>query len=388
MIAATQTATAWWSVFWEWRFLDNALWQWMALLGVIVAAMVVGKIVSLILLHGAKRMDMIPEKFIVTSMFARSMAGPVSLFALALGLYGASFFMTFAPKPTSAILGVRGYWIKACETFAVLAVTWLLYRLVDIVEHLLHHITGRTETTLDDQLVPLIRKTIRLFLVIVAAVFIAQNIFECNVGAVLAGLGIGGLAFALAAKDMLANFFGSATIFADRPFQMAERVKVKGYDGVIEEVGFRTTRLRLLDGNLVTIPNAIVANEPVENVSRRPSIKRVLNVTITYDTPPEKVQTAVDILNEMLDARKGNFPANTPPRVYFSDFNAESLNIVVYYWFAPADWWAYLDFNHDFNMELLRRYNEEGIEFAFPTQTLYLKQDSQLKVDVQPSSAH
>jgi MscS family membrane protein len=268
----------------------------------------------------------------------------------------------------------------------VLAVAWLLYRLVDIVEYFLLHLTGKTETTLDDQLVPLIRKTIRIFLVIVAALFIAQNIFKCNVGAILAGLGIGGLAFALAAKDMLANFFGSATIFADRPFQMAERIKVKGYDGVVEEVGFRTTRLRLLDGNLVTIPNAIVANEPVENISRRPTIKRILNVTITYDTPPRKVQNAVEILKEMLSARQNNFPADQPPRVYFSDFNAESLNIVVYYWFTPADWWAYLQFNHEFNMELLRRYNEEGVEFAFPTQTLYLKPDSQLQADVHRTS--
>lgn len=379
MMAMTWT---WLSVFTEWRFLDNALWQWLALLGVILAAMVVGKIVSMILLHGAGRMDAIPEKFIVTSMFAKALVGPLSLFALALGLYGTSFFLTFAPRPSETALGIQDYWLKACQTLGTLAVAWLFYRLVDIIEYFLRHLTGKTETTLDDQLVPLIRKTIRVFLVIVAAMFIAQNIFHWNVGAILAGLGIGGLAFALAAKDMLANFFGSATIFADRPFQMAERIKIKEYDGIVEEVGFRTTRLRLLDGNLVTIPNAIVANEPVENVSRRGSIKRVLNVTVTYDTPPQKVQKGVEILREMLAAREKHFPADTPPRVYFSDFNAESLNLVVYYWFTPADWWTYLQFNHDFNMELLRRYNEEGIEFAFPTQTLYLKQDSPPQADV------
>jgi len=137
-----------------------------------------------------------------------------------------------------------------------------------------------------------------------------------------------------------------------------------------------------LTGHLVTIPNATVANANIENVGQRPYLKRVLNVTVTYDTPPEKVQRGVDILREMLDARGQHFHPDSPPRVFFSDFNADSLNIIVYYYFTPPDWWEYLAFNHDFNSELLRRYNEEGIEFAFPTQTLYVKQDSDLQADV------
>jgi MscS family membrane protein len=375
-------ATTWLSVFTEWRFLNNALWQWLALLGVILAAMIACKVVSLVLLHWSRRLESRPDSFIVTNMFVKSFLGPTLLFALAVGLYVTSFFITFAPPADGKAWGAEQHWTRVCAALAVIAAAWVLFRLVSVVEHLLRRMTRRTEASLDNQLVPLVRKTLRAFVVIVAAVFIAQTVYEWDIGAVLAGLGIGGLAFALAAKDMLANFFGSATIFADRPFQMGDRILFKGYDGIVEEVGFRTTRLRLLDGNLVTLPNALVANEPIENVSRRPSIRRVLNVTVTYDTPPEKLQRGVEILREMLDARKANFPAATPPRVFFSDFNADSLNIVVYYWFTPADLWKYLEFNHDFNMELLRRYNGEGIQFAFPTQTLYMKQDSPLKADV------
>ncbi len=317
-------------------------------------------------------------------MFAKSFLGPIMLFALVLGLYVSSFFLTFSPPEKTGEWGPKDHWDRVCATLAVIGISWVLFRLVGVVEYLLRRVTRSSESSLDNQLVPLVRKTLRVFVVIVAAVFIAQTVYEWDIGAVLAGLGIGGLAFALASKDMLANFFGSATIFADRPFRMGERIRFKGYEGIVEEVGFRTTRLRLrlLDGNLVTLPNALVANEPIENVSRRPSIKRVLNVTITYDTAPEKVQRGVDILRDMLAAREKHFPAHQPPRVYFNDFNAESLNIIVNYWFMPADWWMYMEFNHDFNMELLRRYNEEGIEFAFPTQTLYLKQGSQLQADV------
>ncbi len=250
----------------------------------------------------------------------------------------------------------------------------------DAVEVFLKKWTAKTPTELDDELVPIIRKALRVFVFIVLILFIAQNIFKWNIGALVAGLGIGGLAFALAAQDALKNVFGSIVIFADRPFHMGDRVKISGHDGAIDQVGFRSPRIRTLQGHLVTIPNAIVANTDIETVSRRPAIRRVLDVTITYDTPPEKVQRAVDILREMLDARAEHFPEDSPGRVYFSDFNAESLNLVVYYWFAPPDWWEYLAFTHEFNIELLRRYNEEGIEFAFPTRTLYVKQDSEFTV--------
>ncbi len=378
MIASTE-----WHRFWEYEFLGNAVWQWAALLGMILVAMITGKIVSSFFLRSAKKMDAIPHRFIVLGLVAKALAAPISLLALAIALYLASLFMDLTPtNQDGEPIPLLHYWLKICHTLAVFAVMWFLYRLVDVVEHFLERWTSKTETTLDDQLVPLVRRTLRVFIVILAAIFIAQNIFEWNIGAMLAGLGIGGLAFALAAKDMLANFFGSATIFTDRPFQMGDRIQIREYDGLVEEVGFRSTRLRLLNGHLVSIPNAIVANQPVENISRRPFLKRSLDVTVTYDTAPEKLQRGLDILRDMLDARKKHFAPDHPPRVYFSEFNADSLNLAVTYWFTPPDWWAYQQFNHEFNLELLRRFNEEGIEFAFPTQTLYLKPDGPLAAEV------
>jgi len=358
-------------------FLGNAVWQWLALLGVVLGSFVVGKVVSFILARQARRLQ---DRLTVASMLLRCLEGPVTLLALAGGLYVAGGFMDLDVPRLD--FDLQRFWTQVCKTLSALAAAWFVYRLVDVLEHYLIRWTSKTRTQLDDQLVPLVRKSLRVFVVIVAILFIAQNVFHWDVGALLAGLGLGGLAFALAAKDMLANFFGSVTIFADRPFQMGERIKVRDYEGTVEEVGFRSTRVRTLTGHLVTIPNAIMANEPVENVARRPHIKRVLNVTVTYDTPPAKLRTAVAILEEMLEARKEHFDPEKPPRVFFSDFNAESLNIVVYYWFIPPDWWDYLAFTHEFNMELLERYNAEGIEFAFPTRTLYLKQDSPLAADI------
>ncbi len=360
------------------EFLNNAVWQWAVLLGVLLITFIVGKIVSFTLIRQGQRIIQ-KQRFVATGTILRSLAKPIALLIFAAGLYSARMFMrldnvifTDAGDTDRTLMWL---WTAVCQTITVIAVGWAVYRLVDVMEMFLLRLTAKTKTQLDDQLVPIVRKTLRIFVIIIAGLFIAQNIFQWNIGTLLAGLGIGGLAFALAAKDTLANFFGSVTIFTDRPFQMGERVRIGSHEGIIEEVGFRSTRVRTLTGHLVTIPNSVITNSPVENVSRRPYIKRVLDVTITYDTPPEKAARAVEIIREMLDARKSHFPADRPGRAYFNEFNAASLNIVVYYWFAPPEWWDYLDFTHDFNMELLRRFNEEAIEFAFPTQTLYLKKD-------------
>ncbi len=359
-------------------FLGNSLWQWLALLGILLASFVVGKTVAFFLeRHGAKLRD--SNRLRVVGRIFGFVAGPTKMFCLAIGLYVAGLVLTLDAK-------LELLWFKTCAAVAVIAAAWVVFRMVDIAEDVLQRLTSKTETQLDDQLVPLIRKTLRVFVVIVTGLLIAQGIYKWDIGPLVAGLGIGGLAFALAAKDTIANLFGSVTIFTDRPFQLGDRIKIKGHDGTVEEVGFRSTRIRTLVGHLVTLPNAVITNEPIENVSKRSSLKRVLNVTVTYDTSPEKVQRAVDILREMLAARMEHFHPDKPPRVYFSDFNADSLNIVVYYWYAPAEWWNYMEFSDAFNFELLTRYNDEGIEFAFPTQTLYVKQDSPLTVGVRPNS--
>ena len=382
---ATQPAAAHWYAA---EFLNNPLWGWAALLGTLVVTLAVARLVSFILTtHGGKLVE--GGRFVALGMVLRCLAKPAGLVILAGGLYSAGAFMRLdyvlyveGAGDAAKVRDLGWLWLAACRTFAALAIGWAVYRLVDVLEFFLLRWTSRTRTQLDDQLVPIIRKALRIFTVIVVVLFIAQNIFSMKIGPLLAGLGLGGLAFALAAQDPIKNFFGSVTIFADRPFQMGERVKIGEHVGTVEDVGFRSTRIRTRAGHLVTVPNAMVAGAPVENISRRPYIRRTLNVTVTYDTPPEKMNRAVDILREMLAAREDHFPPDKPGQVYFNEFNADSLNIVAYYWFTPPDWWEYLAFTHEFNMELLERFNAEGIEFAFPTQTLYVKGEGPITADV------
>jgi MscS family membrane protein len=173
---------------------------------------------------------------------------------------------------------------------------------------------------------------------------------------IIAGLGIGGLAVALAAQDTIKNFFGSIVLFVDKPFEMGDRIAIDGHDGPVEEVGLRSTKIRTLDGHLVTIPNGELANKTIQNIGKRPYIKRITNLTITYNHE--------------------GMHKDFPPRIYFNEFNSESLNIMVIYWYHPPDYWEFMTFTENFNKEVFRRFNDEGIDFAFPTQTLYLAGDS------------
>lgn len=259
----------------------------------------------------------------------------------------------------------------------VVAVTYVAYQMVELSGWWVRRLRANVHTALDDMMEPVIRKTLRVAVVILGLLVIIEKLSDKPITSILAGLGVGGLAVALAAQDTIKNFFGSLVIFGDHPFQLGDRIVVDEIDGTIEEVGMRSTRIRTLDGHLVTFPNGELANKTIRNISKRPCIKRVANITITYDTPPEKIEQAIKIITDELTRQNEKMHPDMPPRVYFNEFNASSLNIQVMYWFVPSsDYWAFMEFDQAFNLAVLRRFNEEGIEFAFPTQTLYLAGDA------------
>ncbi|MGE9290549.1 MAG: mechanosensitive ion channel family protein [Puniceicoccales bacterium] len=219
-------------------------------------------------------------------------------------------------------------------------------------------------------------------------VFIGFKDLGISLVPMIAGVSVGGLAIALAAKPTLGNILGGALIFADKPFVIGDRCVINHHDGIIEEIGLRSTRIRTLDGHQITIPNEEVANAFVENIGRRPYIKRVLNLTLTYSTPPEKIKTAIEITRRLvsieedggLSEEKLGRPSNShinsedfPPRVYFNDLNPDSLNLLVIFWYTPPDYFEYLDYCTWFNIQLLERFQAAGIDFAFPTQTVEIK---------------
>lgn len=278
-------------------------------------------------------------------------------------------------------IGMRVYaWPEALASFfsaalKIIVACSITYVLLKTVDALMGYWRERSTTPENEQfsrqLLPLIGKSLKVFLVIVAALVTSQNL-GLNVTGLIASLSIGGLAVGLAAQDTLANLFGAVAVLTDKPFKVGDRIKRDSVDGTVEAIGFRSTRVRNLDGHLVTVPNKTMGNATITNISRRPNIKTMMNIGITYDTPPDKVQRAVTILEDVYRAH----PMTHDVWISFDKFNDCSLNLLVIYWWKSTVYKDFLAGMQQFNLTIKQRFNAEGIEFAFPTQTLYLKQDA------------
>lgn len=315
-------------------------------------------------------------------LFLRAVVKPLSLFIYVYGVYAAlsPLYEHFeAADGTNMVLLVAK---RAADIGGTVALFWFFFLLVTILDARLMKWAEGTQSSIDNVLVPLIGKTLRIFIVIVGGMMVLQNLTGVQIGPLLASLGIGGLAVALAAKDSIANFFGTLTILFDKPFQVGDRIVINNYDGSVEHVGFRSTRIRLLNGHLVSIPNEKVVNSEVENIGQRPNIRWLSQIGITYDTSAEKVREAVSILREILQDHEGMHP-DFPPRVHFNGFNDWSLNITVVLWYHPPEWWDFQAWLQQTCLEILRRFEAAGIDFAFPSRTLYLAGDDKRQLKLQ-----
>jgi MscS family membrane protein len=228
--------------------------------------------------------------------------------------------------------------------------------------------------SLDAQLLRLSARIIGIVLGITMIFYGANQVGIPLVG-VLAGVGVGGLAIALAAQDSLKNLLGSLMIFMDQPYKPGERIVVQGHDGFVEQIGLRSTRIRMLNGALTTIPNEKMASADIENIGRRQFIRRQTRLRLAYDTPAEKVQRALEILRQILDNHEG-MREELPPRIFFDEFNPDSLNILVSYWYHPPKRWESLAFDEQVNMAIMRRFAAEGIRLVPPASTTRLVRDS------------
>jgi MscS family membrane protein len=313
--------------------------------------------------------------------FFEVLTRPLSLFIWSYGIYGAlsPLYIHFLATDGSNLVHTVAQ--KAADIGGTIALFWLILLLIGILDVYLKKWAAGTESTIDDMLVPIVGKTLRLFVIVICGIIIVQNLTGLKIGPLLASLGIGGLAVALAAKDSIANFFGTLTILFDKPFQVGQRITIDQYDGIVENVGFRSTRIRTLTGHLVTIPNEKLVNSSVENIGERPYIRWLTNIGITYDTPPDKVDKAVHMIREILKNHEG-MKEDFPPRVFFNGFNDWSLNIMVIAWYHPPNYWDFQEWLQKTCLEIMRRFEAEDIDFAFPSRTIYMANDDkrQLKL--------
>jgi MscS family membrane protein len=349
----------------------------------IFAVVIIERVFRLIIRRKIETIPQVDGQISWVRLSLNAVTRPLSLFIWVYGIYGAISPLYNHFQATDGSNLVHTVLQKSASVGGILALFWLVYLFVNVVDARLSQWAKTTGSTIDDILVPLFGKTLRIFIIVLAGIIVIQNLTGVEIGPLLASLGIGGLAVALAAKDSIANFFGTLTILFDKPFQVGERIVIDNYDGTVEEVGFRSTRIRLLSGNLVTIPNEKIVNSGLENVAKRPNIRWLNNIGITYDTPPEKIEKAVTIIREILADHEGMHP-DFPPRVYFNGFNDWSLNILVVAWYHPPEYWDFQEWVQRTCLQITRRFSAEGIDFAFPTRTLHLANDDkrQLKLEL------
>jgi MscS family membrane protein len=264
-------------------------------------------------------------------------------------------------------------WLKsALVVFVAWSLSFMVLKSIDVlIDYWQQRTPTRDDRVFNDQLFPVINKTLKVFIIIVAILVTCQNL-GLNITTMLASLSIGGLALGLAAQDTVANLFGAVAVFVDKPFRVGDRIKLDSIDGVVESIGLRSTRVRSLDGFLITVPNKTMGNATITNVTRRPNIKTEMNIGITYDTSAQKVKRALEILDDVY--RK--HPMTQDLIIGFNKFADSSLNLNVTHWWKSTDHRAYVAGMQELHLTVKQRFDAEGIEFAFPTQTLYVKQDS------------
>ncbi len=198
------------------------------------------------------------------------------------------------------------------------------------------------------------------------------QVWGVNVTALIASLGLGGLAFALAAKDAASNLFGSFSLLADKSIRIGEWISVAGNEGIVEDIGMRTTKIRAFDKSLIVVPNQLVANSPVYNFSRR-GIRRIkINIGLTYDTTKDQVITIVNEIRAMLEAHE-DISQDDTLLVNFESFGASSLNIFIYTYTATANWKRHLEIREDVHIKIMKIVEENGASFAFPSTSLYVE---------------
>jgi len=338
--------------FLEWTWWGNEIWKYIASLVYIFLAFYISKFLDFLTRVWLKRWAQKTQaKF--DELLLDLLNGPVKVVAFVIFLHIGLDVFSWPPKVQSVL----------SKGFTVLVACTLTYMALKFIDLVMGYWRQRAEAdkTFNDQLFPIIRKSLKLFLIVVAVLVTSDNL-EIKITSVLASLSIGGLAIGLAAQDTLANLFGAVSVLADKPFRIGDSIRMEEVEGTVETIGMRSTRVRNSKGYLVTIPNKRVGNGTITNLSRQPSIQTDMNIGLPYDTPAEKVRRAVAILDEVYRAN----PMTQSLNVSFNRFGNTALNIQVTHVWRSTDVNAYLAGMQEFNLTIKRRFDEEGIKFAPP----------------------
>jgi MscS family membrane protein len=338
-------------------------WQWVGLVVLVVLGTVAGSIASLLVGRALSRLS----KRRQANIRKESLIGferPLGITLTAAVFLALLPFLDLDPS-VGNIVDIAGSF--------VLTVTgvWSAFRLVDVLGDFLTAKALATDNKFDDMLVPLLVRTLKIVVFIVGLVFIASRLTE-QVWSILAGISLGSLAVGFAAKDSIENLFGTFTVLLDKPFELGDWITVGSIDGTVEAVGIRSTRVRTFYNSLISVPNSTFISAHVDNMGSRRYRRIKTTLTLTYDTPPAKVEAFCEGVRELI--RTHPYTRKDYFHVYLNDFSASSIDVMLYCFVETPDWATELRERHRLLADILRLAESLQVEFAFPTQTLHMTQ--------------
>ncbi len=339
-------------------------WQWLGLLAGLFIGLLIRLFTSMVLIVYS-RLE-VTQKFGWKKELIEKIEKPLSLLTAATAWYLWIYYLKLEGLSFSIVNGL----IQIVFGFAL---TWAAFLCVGVLATFFKEKAALTESTLDDQLIPFLDKALKLTVVLLGFLIVLQNM-GVNVFSLLAGLGLGGLAFALAAKDTAANLFGSIMILVDRPFKIGDWVVVDSVEGTVEEIGFRSTRIRTFYNSLVTVPNANMANAQIDNLGLRHYRRTSFNLDVTYDTNPKKLQSFIEGIRTII--ANNRISRKDLYHVYFSNYGDSSLKVLVYFFLITNEWAEELAEKQNILFQIYNLAQDLGVEFAYPTQTLFVNSES------------
>ncbi len=341
--------------------------QWLGLFAIIFLAILLAKLVRLYILSFI--LGVFKEKKLsYNDDYKKSLFSP---FELTTSLIVVFIGIRILELPH----GVLGVSLRLIQIALTMSSVWATLFFVEICFQYFTKQAEKTASKFDDILIPLLKTATKVFVFSIGLVFIGHSL-TINVSNIIAGLGIGGLAFALAAKDTISNLFGSLTVVLDKPFEIGDWVTLgNGVEGNVEAVGFRSTRIRTFYDSQITVPNSQLTNIHIDNFGRRQYRRFSTKIGVEYSTPPEKIEAFCEGIRNLIasypNTRKDYF------NVYFTEMGSSSLNILLYVFFKVSDWSEELNEKHRLLIDILRLGNKMGVNFAFPTQTVHLFNEEQ-----------
>ena len=362
--------------FLSFEFLNNSVKDYLYFVLTIIVGLIIARPIISYLLRIAHKLFSSKDSDSERDMLNSLLKKPLFYFLLLMILYTGLNLLDFPPEwelVDSSEFGLKMVIDKGFYLAIICSIFWTILSSVEFIGVRLKDKAAQTESKVDDGLIPFAIDLTKVLVYIFALVIILGNVFYVDITALVAGLGVGGVAIALASKESIENLLGSFTIFFDKPFAVGDVITLGGVTGMVEKVGFRSTRIRTYDKSIVTVPNKNIINTELDNLGVRPVRRVKFNIGLTYDTTIEQIKNIVNDIQKLVDDHP---MTNEDGRVRFLNFGGSSLDIMVLYYVNSPEWEDLIDTQQKINYSIIEIVDKHKSEFAFPSTSVYIEKNN------------